>query len=475
MLVNLSRVAKKRNSTYSTPGGGQTYNCKIKAGCSIEHPVIEIQWDGSSSPVSNNYAIIQDFGGRHYWIDNWTYDDRKWIASMSVDVLRTYKTEIGAASKYILRSASEYDPDVIDTVYPSMLPVTSEVTFPTFTDWATTFDAGRFVVGVVGQNNTFSAAGTGYVVLTSAQLQQLIQACFTEDERLWQAPVTPNTDFATALNEYGDKINKSVENPIQFINSIVWVPFVPSTGAATTIWLGRTNTQISAPSLADPIYTRVFAFSNLVPSGIDTTYGVWRALEPFCRYTMVFPPFGSFPLDSAMIHRKYGQIQGQVKVDCITGEATFNAYDYGITGSARLGIPISLSGSSVNYMDQALALVDGTADTVGSFLKLDFAGGVKNAAHGIANVMNASAPKATQGSIGGGMAALNSPRYVLCKWYSPVPENNMEKGRPLCQMKTISSLSGYVVCADGEIEIPGATADELREIEAYLTGGFYYE
>lgn len=475
MLVNLARIAKKRNSTLIPAGVGNTYNCKLKAGCSITHPVIELQWDGSGSPVTYNYASIQDFGARDYWIDNWTYEDRKWIASCSVDVLGTYKQDIGQASKYVLRSASEEDVDVIDTIYPSKLPVTSEITFPAFTDWATTFDGGRFVVGVIGQGNTFSAAGTGYVVLTGQQLQQLIQACFTEDAQTWQTPVTPNTDFATALNEYGEKMNKSVNNPIQFINSIVWVPFVPSTGQPTNVWLGRTDTRISAASLGDPIYTRVFAFNNLVPAGIDTTHGVWRALEPFCRYTMVFPPFGSFDLDAAMVYRKYGQIQGQVKVDCITGEATFNAYDYGLTGSARLGIPISISGASVNYMDQALAVTDAATDTVGSFLKLDIAGGIKNAAHGVADVMRASAPTATQGSIGGGMAALNSPRYVLCKWYEPVPEDNAEKGRPLCQIKTISSLSGYVVCADGEVEIQGATADELREIEAYLTGGFFYE
>ena len=480
MLVNFATIAKKRNSTLIPAGGGNTYNCKLKAGCSITHPVIELQWDGSGSPVTYNYASIQDFGARDYWIDTWTYQDRKWIASCSVDVLGTYKQDIGQASKYVLRSASEEDVDVIDTIYPSKLPVTSEITLPTFTDWATSFDGGRFVVGIVGQNNTFSAAGVGYVVLDSSGLQNLIHACFTEDETLWQTPVTPTTDLAEALNQYGDKMSKSVNNPIQFINSVVWVPFVPTTGTYTTIWLGRTNTGISAPSLAAPIYTRTFSFSNLVPSGIDTTHGVWRALEPFCRYTMVFPPFGSYELDAAMVHRKYGQIQGQVKVDCITGEAYMNAYDYGISGAAKIGIPLSLAGSSVDYLDQALAVVNTAADAAGGVADIilgkgSVAGTIKNTASGIASVMRASAPTATQGSVGGGMAALNSPRYVLCKWYDPVDENNDEKGRPLCQVKTISSLSGYVQCADGEVEIQGATADELREIEAFLTGGFYYE
>lgn len=481
MLVNFGTAAKRRNSTLIPPGIGNTVNCKLKAGCSILNPVIELQWDGSGSPVAWNYCSIQAFGARDYWVDNWTYQDRKWVASCKVDVLGTYKQDIGQSSKYILRSASEEDPEVIDTIYPSKLPVTEEVSFVSTIDWANTFDGGRFIVGIVGQNNTFNPAGTGYVSMTSALLQDLIHACFTEDENLWQQPVTSTTDLADALNQYGTKMSKSVQNPIQFINSIVWVPFVPNEGAPTTIWLGRTNTGIQAPALANPIYTRVFAFSNLVPSGIDTTHGIWRAIEPFCKYAMIYPPFGTFNLDADMIYRKYGQIQGTIRVDCITGEATLNAYDYGISSSCKIGIPISLSGQTVNYLDQAVAGIGVVADTAtgiakaASFKYGEAAQSAKAVASGIADVARASAPAATQGSIGGGMAALNAPRYVLCKWYEPIPENNDEKGRPLCQVKTISSLSGYVQCADGEIEAAGATADELREIEAFLLGGFYYE
>ena len=475
MLVNFGTASKKRNSTYIPPGIGNTVSCKLKAGCSITNPVIELQWDGSTSPVAWNYCSIQDFGARDYWVENWTYQDRKWVASCKVDVLGTYKVDIGNATKYVLRSASDEDPEVVDNLYPTKLPVTSEITFPTFTDWAQTFDNGRFIVGIVGQNNTFSAAGTGYVVLTSSGLQSLIHACFTEDETLWQTPVTPTTDLGEALNSYGDKMSKSVNNPIQFINSIVWVPFVPTSGANTTIWLGRTNTGISAASLGDPIYTRTFSFSNLVPTGIDTTHGIWRALEPFCTYTLVYPPFGTFNVDAAMVHRKYGQIQGTIKVDCITGEAVLYAYDYGISAAAKIGIPISLSGQSVNYLDQAMAATNGVLDTVGSFLKGNILGGIKSAANGVADVARASAPSATQGSIGGGMAALNAPRYVLCKWYEPTDENNTEKGRPLCQEKQISALSGYLVCMDGDIEISGATSEEMQEIERFLIGGFYYE
>lgn len=481
MLVNFGRASKKRNSTLVPPGIGNTVSCKLKTGCDIMHPVIELQWDGTSSPVAWNYCSIQDFGARDYWVDSWTYEDRKWVASCSVDVLGTYKQDIGNSTKYILRSASEEDVNVIDTIYPVKLPVTEEVNFVSTTDWANTFADGRFIIGIIGQNNAFSAAGTGYVVATSAQLQQLMHQCFTEDENLWQQPVTTTTDLADALNQFGTKMSKSVQNPIQFINSIVWVPFVPNTGSNTPIWLGRTNTGLQFPSLGDPIYTRVFLFTNLVPSGIDVTHGVWRAIEPFCKYSLVYPPFGTFDLDAAMIHRKYGQMQGTIRVDCITGEATLNAYDYGISASCKIGIPISLSGQNVNYLDQAVAGIGVAADTasgIASALTLNVSGtasSVKSVASGIADVARASAPAATQGSIGGGMAALNAPRYILCKWYEPTEENNTEKGRPLCKTKTISSLSGYVLCMDGDIEIPGATADELKEVEAFLTGGFYYE
>lgn len=76
-----------------------------------------------------------------------------------------------------------------------------------------------------------------------------------------------------------------------------------------------------------------------------------------------------------------------------------------------------------------------------------------------------------------GSGSLISDVYVnLLEVFADVVEDdNPEFGRPLCKVKAISTQSGFVLCADGDIFAPGATPSEKDQIESYLTGGFFYD
>ena len=47
-------------------------------------------------------------------------------------------------------------------------------------------------------------------------------------------------------------------------------------------------------------------------------------------------------------------------------------------------------------------------------------------------------------------------------------------GRPLCEVCQIDTLSGYILCATGDVK-SNAIKAERELISAFLTGGFYYE
>jgi hypothetical protein len=49
-----------------------------------------------------------------------------------------------------------------------------------------------------------------------------------------------------------------------------------------------------------------------------------------------------------------------------------------------------------------------------------------------------------------------------------------EFGRPLYKVRTISALSGYVKCGDGDISLP-AFPEESNAVSEFLKEGFYYE
>ena len=49
-----------------------------------------------------------------------------------------------------------------------------------------------------------------------------------------------------------------------------------------------------------------------------------------------------------------------------------------------------------------------------------------------------------------------------------------EQGMPYFKVATVSSLSGYVKCANASVSIPG-DGEEQNVLNGYLNGGFYYE
>lgn len=480
MNVTFYNFSKRRNST-KQPSGGTTYTCLLKDDTSTSRPSIEIKWNGSSSaPASNNYCYIPDFG-RYYWIDSWTYADRKWIANCTVDVLATYKTQIGNSTKYILRAYSSIDPYAPDNKYPPLEPVEIIDFAVSGFGWATQFDGGRFVIGVIGSGNSFSVAGVTYFVLDSAGFQNLITACFTQSMDVWTSTSSLGNNIGEVMNRYGENLERSLANPVQFINSVCWVPFVPTTSGSSTIKLGNIDTQVTGAHLSDPVHTDHFTASvNIFNSG---RYA-WPNLEPFIRYTLHIPPFpdmeipADWLLPEPLSSQGTGSISGDIYTDVTNGQSIMQVKDSlaGViySSSAQLGIPIQMAGSTVDYAGQIKAAASTVQAGIGALFNP--AGAIGGVTSGIIGFAEASQPKAKSGGYSAGMGAIKaSAERCIIQYRYPMPELCEEEvGGPVLKSKQISTLSGFVMCAEGEVAC-NATESEHRELEAFLTGGFFYE
>lgn len=476
MQATFYTFSKKENST-KRPSGGTTKTINLKAGCSAISPTITLEWAGGGSPVAWNYLHIPEFG-RFYYIDNWMWENRLWTAQARVDVLASWKNEIGGASKYILRAASDVDDKVIDTMWPAKMPSLSYTTSLVGLAWASQLQNGSFIISVVGKGNGFTAAGAGYYVIDWTDIQRLVDECFTETDNQWSGVSTLGTTIGEVMAEYGDKLTKSIQNPGQFINSLMWLPFkAPTTGTGPNpaIRLGRTTTGIEGRGLSDPVYIQRWTAETIPAAGSAD----WENMAPYAEYTLVIPPFGVFEIDPGrLISGNVKQIRGTIYTDCITGQAYMEVADDSgnimFSSSAMLGIPLSLSGASVDYG----AMIQQTAQAAGGFLHKLFTGNVAGAITGgvsdAVGVAQASAPHAYNGGVGGGLAAMAANRGLITNIYPHVDEDVPDKGRPVMGIRQISTLSGYVLCNDGEITAP-ATKNELEQISRYLTGGFYYE
>ena len=116
MDVYLMQFKKKENSTLQPTINFQPFSGTLRESCSIINPSIGFDLGQNTTPVAN-YAYIPTFS-RYYFIENWTWERGIWWAEMAVDVLASWRSDIGSSSNYVLRAAAASNGYVEDSYYP---------------------------------------------------------------------------------------------------------------------------------------------------------------------------------------------------------------------------------------------------------------------------------------------------------------------------------------------------------------------
>ena len=111
-------------------------------------------------------------------------------------------------------------------------------------------------------------------------------------------------------------------------------------------------------------------------------------------------------------------------------------------------------------------ITGGTAGAIGA--------GLIAGAGGIYNTLQSAMPQVeTSGSNGSFLTPAIETR-VLHHFYKIVDENIIHKGRPLCSMRTIKNLTGFILCADADVDMD-CYDEERKKIGEYLVTGFFWE
>ena len=139
-------------------------------------------------------------------------------------------------------------------------------------------------------------------------------------------------------------------------------------------------------------------------------------------------------------------------------------------------MPIQIAQIGVDYLGAAVTAVDATANTVQNALSLNIGGAISSAAHGIYNTVNASMPQMSTSGTNGSFLVINDllQTRLVFQYLKIVDEDISHKGRPLCKIKTINTLTGYILCSDGEFDI-SCMDEERTAIADFLTTGFFWE
>ena len=466
-------ISKKINST-KQPSTGIEYDCVIKTESGFLRPTIILALAATWSPTFN-YCYIPNFR-RYYWIEEWTFEDRCWTAALKFDAMASWKTNIGNASLYVLRSASSGDGTIIDTHYPMTATETKDVKNAVGT-WFQNFyqmSSGTFVVGLRGRiNSSQTAGGVTYLAMTLAQFK-----AFTDDL------------FSGSLNNYiqggsldiSDTLAQMIFNPTQYIASCMWLPGSPSSEATASgfnvgWWAFTSGAKIMTNS-STLHYTETFTLTAHPQAGAR---GIYLNGYPFTSRQLQLPRYGIVDITNN-VPANAQSITVTLEVDPISGQGIYKLY-YLLTGDnqnimfdqiqCQIGVDMPLSSNQITFQDFAGSL----ASVAGSVVNASIGNGI-GAAADIASSLSVFQPHINDISAASGFlgyAGFNGFPILISRFKNVVASDTTEEGRPLCLPVQISTLSGYIQCLHGDLAISGAMIPELEEIKTYLENGFYYE
>ena len=500
--------SKRQNSTKQPleSSAKDSYSCYIKDNCRITEPVIEIVLTGSTplSPVNPaklgyNYAYISDFS-RYYFVNDWNYYKGTWTASLSVDVLASFKTEIGAESHYVLRTKNAYtiEPSAVqipDTLYPATNSKKIYTQALSSAQSPFNYNNGSYVIGIINGGVMSGIQGQGiskYYVCTPAQIRQL-------------ADYLMGTDFANdylvdAVAGATENVVKDFVDPLQYISSLRWYPFsVPAsaTGEKPKVGWWDTSTESDMPTLYPVTNISVLLTnSNLViyhnPHAIETGKEFTK-YSPYISYKLKFDPWGMFDLDSQLLSEMAvgNTIKMSITVDLISGMGRLDLSAFVGNGCelgshlAMVGVNIELAQITQDIVSTGAGIGQTALSKVANWIedKTGWSGFKKGTdkgsiiATGIMSALGLGKVSLTRAGSQDSMLSYvgyNSLPELIAEYYDCVGVDVEEAGQPLCKKVTLNTLEGYVLCGGVDTEV-ACMNEEKTMINNYLNGGFFYE
>lgn len=484
-VIFYSGFSKQLNST-KQPGGGSSHDCTLKDNCTMIHPRISL--GGNFNPSGMMYCRIPAFN-RYYFVSDWEWIGGAWVASLSVDPMATYKTQIGETSAYITRAnTADYNQKITDGMYPATTETSVVSTAGSRVYWANTVAEGTYIVGIIsGAADTMGSVT--YYTMSPGQFSSLKAFLFNEDffQDVMNFPdVEEPTQLLTSISP---ELLKTIFNPSQYIVSAIWVP-VGVSGGSEAIKVGWWTTEATGGRLSQGAVKIEMSSSSIqLPSHPQAaTRGTYLNYAPYTQHMLHFPPFGSVPIDPSYFDMHSGSafLNLRVVLDIITGKASciLESSSGRIAEiHAQAGVPINLSQVTPDVEGTAKSVVvsaagsalEGMAKGAGGGVLSSLAGTIAGAKDGIMSALSQPIAQVVSNGMNGSFAGITDtvPRLVS-KFYKIADADDTHKGRPVCQIGTIASYSGFVQCAEGDISISG-TEEERAAIMGYMTSGFFYE
>lgn len=509
LTVKFWTFGKRENSTVMPPGNPlANYTAvQLKDDCSVVNPALLINAPVSTNVYDWNYCQIVEFD-RYYFVSDWVWNRGVWNCELQVDVLASFRYEIGQQNLYILRAYQDssgnalFDGNIIDSTYPCTAGAATYTAYAVTNPFAGLYanNDGAYIVGVVNK----SAAGVRYYAFNFAGFRMFCSQLFNYSSGWLDIDVT----------EISEDLQKALVNPFQYVVTAFYLP-VPISWfvnngigtATTTIEFGWWSVTVSAGGrVLNPGTLYQFTTSLSIPK--HPSYGSrgnYLNLSPTSIYTLRYYPFGTFDVDSEAIC-EWNTLDLYTDVDICTGRAILTMAVNGKSNPIRtvessIAVPIPTAAINVDYMSLG-SKSTGIAAAASAIGQLTSGSGrwfeniaekgknfIANLRTGNTSAITSGAKQAASNILSAAMAAkataeitgqqgsytlYDTQNLTLTGRFLPVaPEDLEHRGRPLCRVRTINTMRGFIMCADADITVP-CTDREKSAIQAYMESGFYF-
>lgn len=456
MQIKLYSTAKKSNSTRRPTASGlvATVDANIKDNCSVLNPVLLLTYDQNYF----NYVQIPAFGGRYYFVDDIILNHGLTEVHCSVDVLASYKTEIGSTDMYITRASASFDGNIIDNNYPAKNNIQTDDTVLTISELNFTgFSNGNYVLGVQG----YGSASTNMVIY-----YELTPANFLEVVKQFYLSSGDNTRWGNLAAGVKNALNKMDD----FIISCRWYPFSFINPNETTqyskVYIGNCNTGVDGAIIDGP-RTSLSVVATLPVHPQASARGNWLKKSPYSRYELMDPIIGNIPINPDDVYNN--GVTLNIRPDYTTGVCQYSL----ISGSRtiyytyeKLGIDISLNGAQVD-------IAGGITNVAGGVMKAlagDYIGAASNIGSALTNTWQNPGNKGPAG----GYVNFLGDRHIRAYFTLMTDEDNANHGRPYCRVAKPQNIAGYIMAENPHVVTLG-TDTETNMINSMIEAGIYYE
>lgn len=328
-----------------------------------------------------------------------------------------------------------------------------------------------------GENATFDLSSDDIDIPTLPSISASGAGLLT----LYQVSMQNMQDFASYLWSPlfdVDTLKKLFNDPMDAIISLGMLPFTPTGGTVSNIFIGESDSGVSATRLGSQYYELDMGSLTL-----DTFYDSALDLNPYTKVDLYLPYCGTVSInpdefDGKSIHVIY-------HVDILTGACVVFVEDGSrVLVQSQGNILTAIPFTSKDFKS-IFGAVLGDAAAAGAAIGALATGGISAVAGGIGlvshvalNTVNSkvNTPHGGQCASTAGFLSVQKPYLIITRPAQCLPEDNASyQGYPAYITETVGNLSGFIKVSEAHFDGFTCTDGELKEIDRLLKEGVYVQ